>query len=308
MTIFIEKPIITSLQVEIKPNSKVAFVDWQADYNMQIANALGFISLEFLSPSDEQKSWLIVQRFTNRESSSQWLNSTEYRNLLDRLKSLVVDNNVHVVESDGSSPKGNITEVIVTEVTPGKEKEYCAWIAKIHQIEAQFSGFRGAYVQSPKGKDKFWISLLQFDTIENLDHWLQSSERKNILRESTSLISSLESHRVISPYAGWFASIAKTGELPPVWKQTMVVLLVLFPIIVMELKFLSPQIAELNRSLGTFIGNAISVVLLSFPMMPIAIYLLRWWLTAHSFVITFSGTLLIGLFYLAEILLFWDFL
>ena len=207
-----------------------------------------------------------------------------------------------------SCERGNVTEVIVTEVTPGKEEEFRMWSAKIHQAEAKFPGFRGVYIQSPKRGGKFWITLLQFDTLENLDRWLQSSERKQVLQESSPLVSSLETHRVISSSTGWLASIAKTGELPPVWKQTMLVLLVLFPIVVFELKYLSPLTASLNPSLGTFIGNAISVTLISFPMMPIALYFLGWWLSPHSLKTSIVGSILLGLLYLAEIALFWNFL
>ncbi len=188
------------------------------------------------------------------------------------------------------------------------EKDYRAWIAKIHHVEAKFPGFRGVYVQSPKGRGKHWITLLQFDSMQNLEGWLQSPERKQVLQESAPLISSLEAHRVFSPYAGWFASIAKVGELPPVWKQTMLVLLVLFPIVVFELKYLSPLLSGLNSSVSTFISNALSVTLISFPMMPIAILFLGWWLSTNSLKTTIRGTLLLGLLYLAEIALFWNFL
>jgi antibiotic biosynthesis monooxygenase (ABM) superfamily enzyme len=306
MPLFIEKPVIISLQVEIKPDARSAFVDWQADFNAKIASTPGFVSLEFSSPFEQQKSWLIVQRFISPEASTSWRNGGEYGRLIDKLQTLTVDKEIK--ESDELGKTGNITEVIVTEVSPGMEKNFRAWCAKIHQIEAKFPGFRGVYIQSPKGQGRHWITLLQFDTMENLDCWLQSPERKQALQDSSSLISSLESHRVISPYAGWFASIAKTGELPSVWKQTMLVLLVLFPIVVLELRFLSPLTASLNRSFGTFIGNALSVMLISFPMMPIAIWFLGWWLSTDSLKTTIRGTLLVGLLYLAEIALFWNFM
>jgi uncharacterized protein len=306
MPLFIEKPAIITLKVEIKSDDKNEFVDWQADVNTKISNARGFVSLEFSSPFEEQKSWLIVQCFTDPETSSAWRNSNVYKDLIEKLKALAINQEVKEVESNESSEKG-ITEVIVTEVSPGKEEDFRAWSAKIHQVEAKFPGFRGVYVQSPKG-GKHWITLLQFDTMENLDRWLQSPERKNVLQESKPFISSLESHRVVSPYAGWFASIVRTGELPPVWKQTMLVLLVLFPIVVFEIKFFSPLTAGLNPSLGTFIGNALSVTLISFPMMPIAIWFLGWWLSKHSLKTTIVGTMLIGLLYLIEIALFWNFL
>lgn len=89
----------------------------------------------------------------------------------------------------------------------------------------------------------------------------------------------------------------------------MLVLLILFPIVMLEIKFLNPHLASLNRAFATFIGNAISVMLITWPMLPIVIPLLRWWLNPRGEgkgIKTLGGVfLLIGL-YLAEIILFWN--
>ena len=83
-------------------------------------------------------------------------------------------------------------------------------------------------VQSPqKGHGRNWITLLQFDFAEKLNDWLASPERQEVLKEGESLVESMESHRVISPYAGWFSSVYKKDGEIPLWKQTMVVLLAL---------------------------------------------------------------------------------
>jgi uncharacterized protein len=298
MTLFALQPSIAHLEVKILPDGALGFIDWQGDFNAAVVQAPGFISLEF---SSAPQGWAIVQRFSDPEALNKWQTSHEYLQLIEKLQPLAS----HLVAKEPEE-KGNVTEVIVTEVSPEKEEEYRAWSAKIHHIEAKFPGFRGVYVQSPEGKGQHWITLLQFDSMANLDKWLQSPERKEVLKESFPLISSLETHRVISPYSAWFASIAKTGSLPPVWKQTMLVLLVLFPIVMLELKFLIPLTASWNKSPGMFLGNAISVVLISFPMMPIAIKLLGWWLTPDSVKTTIIGTLLVLALYAIEIAVFWS--
>lgn len=141
----------------------------------------------------------------------------------------------------------------------------------------------------------------------SLENWLQSPERNAVLQESLPLISSLVSHHVISPYSGWFASISKTGVQPPLWKQTLLILLVLFPIVMFEMKYLSPLTKNLNPALGMFIGNAISVALISFPMLPLAIHFLKWWLTTSSITTTFLGTGVVVLLYLIELAFFWNY-
>lgn len=303
-------------RVRVQPEKKDAFVDWQAKLNALIPAFEGFLSLEILSPVGvAQPEWVIVQRFHKPENMACWRESLERRDLLQELKVLLGDSDlesIHDESDESSNQQKTVTEVFVTQVVPDKVKEFRQWIAKIHQAEAKFPGFRGAYVQSPTiGQGHNWITLLQFDTQENLDRWLSSKERQQVLKESETVIASLESHRVISPFAGWFASLAREGVLPPVWKQTMLVLLVLFPIVMFELKFLSPATASLNPAAATFIGNAISVSLISWPMMPIVIWFLGWWLSPAGHKArqqTIAGTLVVIALYLIEVILLWNLL
>lgn len=199
-----------------------------------------------------------------------------------------------------------VTEVFLTRVSQEKEGAYREWLGKIHRIEASFPGFRGVYVQAPKSKEEEWITLLHFDTPEHLDRWLASSERQEVLKALKPLVTSLKSHRLASPYAGWFLPAIKKGETPSAWKQTMIVLLVLFPLVMLELKFLSPLTSSLNFSLATFIGNALSVTLIAWPLMPIALFFLNWWLASEKGLTNQLGILLLIGLYLLEIAIFWN--
>lgn len=310
-----DKITIFTTKVKVPPECMAAFSDWQAKLNTAIAKSPGFVSLEILSSLEkEMPTWTLVQRFHDPRDVVAWRASPDRLKLLEELKGLLGKEGqgfIQEMETESSNLQGGVTEVFVTQIALEQEEAYREWIAKIHRVEATFPGFRGMYVQSPKTSNgRCWITLLQFDTPENLDRWLSSSERQEVLKESTSLISSFESHRIISPYAGWFSSIAKDG-VPAVWKQTMVVLLVLFPVVMFELKYLSPWTANLNLSLGTFIGNAISVSLLAWPLMPLAIWLLSWWLipsSKHNLGVTLGGFLLMMGLYAAEIALLWHLL
>ncbi len=304
-------PTILTTKVRVEPHFQNAFADWQAKLNAVIAAFPGFVSLEILSPRDpSQLDWEIIQRFYNNEQVLAWRTSREYKNLIDELRTLLKDEGESAVQESELGThnlQGGVTEVFITEVNPNEDARFRKWIAKIHQAEAKCPGFRGVYVQSPTtGQGKNWITLLQFDTQENLDKWLSSKEREQVLKESKPLIAAIESHRMISPFAGWFSSIARKGEVSPAWKQTMLVLLVLFPIVMLELKFLSPLTSRLGTSLSMFIGNAISVSLIAWPMMPIAIWFLGWWLSpqGNKRTKTALGTCLILALYLIEIVVF----
>lgn len=300
---------IISLYVHVAQAMKPHFVAWQAKLNAEIAMHPGFVSLEISSPqSNLDDEWGIIQRFSDSESASLWRYSTQYLECKRVLQGIALDKRIEEKIEAESRFQGAVTEVFITQVSPEKQSAYREWIAKIHQAEASFPGFRGVYVQAPTdGQGSNWITLLQFDTPENLDRWLVSKERKAVLDESAPLITAIENHRMISPYGGWFASLAKSGIVPPVWKQTMLVLLVLYPIVMLELKYLMPRLQGYNNAVATFIGNALSVTLISWPMMPIAIFSLGFWLILpqrHKTQLNILGFVLVVLLYLLEIIIF----
>jgi len=91
----------------------------------------------------------------------------------------------------------------------------------------------------------------------------------------------------------------------PTWKQALVVLLFLYPIVMLEYLFLIPHLADMPLAISTFISNAISVGLLAFPCMPFANRVLAWWLLPPiKLSVTLLGTLLMLALFLIEILLF----
>lgn len=312
MAEIIKQPIITTLTATLKADAKPRFVNWQTQFASSIVGCEGFVSLEFLTKPDAADAWMIVQRFYNTRSAETWKHSLKYKGLIDQLLPLLSPKGLSEKIENEAEMKSGITEVIITDVQPNFERAFREWSAKIHEIEAKFEGFRGVYIQSPQEKGgKHWITLLQFDTATHLDQWLTSKERQEILKQGEPLITSLETNRIASPFAGWFSSIAKSSDLPSVWQQTMIVLLILFPIVMLELKYLVPLTAGLNSSLGTFIGNSISVTLIAYPFMPLVLPLLNWWLfpnRKYSAFMTFFGTLFVLFLYFVEIALFWNFL
>lgn len=300
-----EQILITRLQ--LKDGAAEEFAKWQSLLQARIASFKGFISLEILSPTPKKPlEWVITERFEDASSSCRWLQSPEYFALKNSLQPYLTAD--FSVETSCAMNNWGVTEVFVTQVHPQKVAAYHAWMGKIHEAESHFQGFKGVYVQSPKEEQAGnWITLLQFDTQEHLDQWITSDIRKAILNEASTLVHSVESHRMISPFSGWFASASFANQTPPTWKQTCVVLLVLFPVVMLELHFLSPLVHSVDLSLATFIANAISVTLVAWPLMPVAIYCLKWWLIPikKSALIEWGGIAALILLYSAELFIFW---
>lgn len=274
-----EKPTMISVSCCLLQGKDDEFHQWQADLNSNASINPGFISSEVTFSPAPPEAWVIVQRFKTTEDLKAWENSTEFKKKIADLEKYAIQGSVHYGTTAITGLQNGITEIFVTEVSPGKEAEFQKWNAKINEAESKFPGFRGAYLQSPASADSsHWITMIRFDTTENLDKWLASEERKEVLKESKALIASIEGHRMISPYAGWFSSVSKGGEAPPGWKQGMIVLLVLYPVVMLEFIFLAPLKNYLNLPVNTFVGNSLSVALTTYPLIPLAIYFLRWWL------------------------------
>jgi antibiotic biosynthesis monooxygenase (ABM) superfamily enzyme len=131
-----------------------------------------------------------------------------------------------------------------------------------------------------------------------------------MLRESKAFIEHEQLTQLATSFPGWVPVDPLTGKGPPDWKTAMLVLLGLFPIVMLEMKFLSPilQGFGLHASLATFIGNSISVAGTSFITMPLFVRWFGWWLflDEHSAKnTTLRGVLLLIVLFAAEVAALW---
>ena len=76
----------------------------------------------------------------------------------------------------------------------------------------------------------------------------------------------------------------------------------------LEFKYFFPNLTHINLALATFLGNVISVSLITWPCMPTALKILRWWLIKPTRREHYLGFLLIFSLYLLEVVLFWNFI
>ena len=273
--------LVTTMR--LRPGVDAEFSSWHAKMVTAASGEAGFISAEVNAPIPPGRpEWSVVQHFRSAEELKAWRASEPHRRLLQEASSLVDESDAQALHEDEIAEgfaEGAVTEVVTTFVKPGKDREYQEWAEKIHRVEAQFPGYRGGFLQPPASdQQRYWTTLVRFATPEQLDAWLNSTARRDLLQEHNALVQSWEHHRLPNSFAGWFPTDSASGASPPAWKQSMLVLLMLFPIIMFELRFLSPLLSGLNPSPATFIGNLLSVVLLGWPFMPIIIPVMSWWL------------------------------
>jgi antibiotic biosynthesis monooxygenase (ABM) superfamily enzyme len=272
----------------------------------------GFWSGEIIPPDEAHEShdWKLVQRFSTADQAKAWQQSEPRNKLVTELSgSGAIKLSDEIAHFD--STFGNVATAIVTDVKPGMEDEYFAWETKIQTVQAGFPGYRGAYLQPPPpGRTGQWATLLRFDKPETLEKWFASPARKELLAEANDIVLGTKFQSMSNSFPGWFPVDKETGKGPANWKTAMLVLLGLFPVVMLEIRFLTPFEAGWNGSLKSFINLVISVIITTWVTTPIFIKQSMWWLfpSKEDPSADLKGTLIMVALFVAEILLMWNLL
>jgi antibiotic biosynthesis monooxygenase (ABM) superfamily enzyme len=270
-------------RIKMAPGNGKAFAEWHARMATAPGDFPGFISADVKAPkAPDIIEWSVVQHFRSLEEMQAWQKSELNRRLFSEAGAISGDGASSVSQSEAVEhrPDATVTEAVATFVKAGFEDAYRKWAAKTHAAEAQFPGYRGGSLQPPiSDKQRCWTTLVHFATPEQLDNWLGSVERQKLLEEHEALVESWTARRLPTSFAGWFHSSESDREPSTTLKQSMLVLLVLFPIVMMELRFLSPLLTGAGPAIATFIGNVVSIGLIGWPFMPITVMFLNWWLS-----------------------------
>ena len=133
--------------------------------------------------------------------------------------------------------------------------------------------------------------------------------RKKLLEEAAPFLEEFHTRMVRSGFEQWFP-VAVNGTRAPAWKQNMIVLLLLYPVVFLfSIWVQSPILMEKARLpfwLALFIGNVVSVSLLNW-LVPWVSNGFSWWLAPARGAARWTGpagTALILLLYTAWLFLF----
>jgi uncharacterized protein len=302
------------LCARVRPGSEAAFAQWQVRWQSSVLASLGALSVEFWpSAPPDQMEVVALARFTSVDALRKWRRGDRNCELVAEVAPLVEGGLAMQLVGQAAveySVKHGVTMVMVTDIKPGKEAAYRAWADRIQKLQATFPGYIGSFVQPPQHNEPGWTTVLRFDSAANLEGWIKSEARAAMVKESGDLVEGFHAQRVDTSFPGWVANDPATGKPPNMWKTASLILLTLFPVVTLELRFLNPPLEALNPALRTFIGNALSVTLTTWPLMPLAIWGFSAWLFPENkprwLVLTSPFILL--LCYVIEIALLWHLL
>ena len=277
------KPVTIITQTRVLPDRNDDFAVWQQEISDAVAQFPGFLDHQVIPPNPPaQIDWVIVQKFASAQQAQEWLRSPARLRLIEKIQPVLVGHDdIHLIEDDqAGKPPDAVSAVISMRIAPGQEDAYREWGQRIAAAQAKYSGFQGFKVNPPiPGVQDDWVTVLQFDTEDHLNAWMTSAERQALLDEAQAFTTETHYRTVRSGFEQWFR--VDGAFHAPAWKQNMVVLLALYPVVFLFGFFVQTPI--LMRQLGwpfwmaLFAGNVAGVTILNW-LVPWVSKRFGWWL------------------------------
>jgi uncharacterized protein len=272
-------------QTRVRDEHSGDFARWQQHVNSVVANVPGFVAHEIIPPSPPvQPDWVIVQRFETLADAQAWLGSSAREQLLAEAKPwLLGTDDVHVFE-DGEIPNAPrpVSALISTHVEPDRESAFRSWQQRMAAAQSRFPGFEGYRLEPPRpGVQDDWVTILRFDSEQHLNQWMESPERRKLIDEAAEFTAATRIRTARTGFDSWFQIGSESTSTPSAWKQNMVVLLALYPVVFAFGRWFEiPVLVEREgwvRWQSLFVSNVASVIILSL-IVPRISNAFAWWL------------------------------
>ena len=186
--------------------------------------------------------------------------------------------------------------VIVQRVPTSEVDWFLEWQGNVIKVAEGFEGYCGTDVFQPTAKSpEEWVVVIHFEEDRFLNRWLESPIREEWIQKVKARLGDFDMKTLPDGFGAWFAGASSaSGEGPPAWKMAMTVLLALFPTVMVLSIVVGPFTQPLGFSLSMLIGNALSISILQWAVMPVLTKLIAPWLHAkdsRNKAIAFGGPL-----------------
>src|SRR5262249_36891060 len=163
----------------------------------------------------------------------------------------------------------------------GEEVASRAWEQRIAAAQAKARGFQGYRLEQPiPGVQDDWVVILRFDTDANLQAWLDSPERRALLKEAGTFTEEVHTRIARTGFDQGFSVEGGATPPPAPWKANMLVLALLYPIVFLFGVWVQTPLlsrwAGLPFWLSLFVGNVVSILILNY-LVPWSSKRLAWW-------------------------------
>lgn len=173
--------------------------------------------------------------------------------------------------------------VITHHILDGKEQEYEKWLDEIVPITKHSNGFIDLQIVRPIPHLTFvYTVIIRFDTIENLKYWMESEDRKMLIKKANPLFRKNDNYQIKSGLDFLFNAENEGNKVPVRWKQFLVTWSAIYPlsllIPLLAIPFLRFLEVPSNHYFDGLIISGIIVFLMVFVVMPNYTKLIKKWL------------------------------
>jgi uncharacterized protein len=265
---------------KVRAGSEQSYQDWQKDLNREASKYPGFLAAEINPPTAVQPEWVVVYRFDSIPHVMAWLNSATRQERLAVGQAFFDGPGTQQVLGGGTRDADPLVTVAVSHrVSEADVEEFLAWQDRLRLAESGFPGFRGTELFRPvPGVQEEWTALYRYDSAADLDRWLVSDERKQLLAEGEKF-ADFHSRTIDNSFGSWFVFDEDGPETPPPSevKTSIAVWVGLYPTVVFLSLILWPL--KMPLWLNLLVGNLCSSFAMTFLTMPYYVNpLLKRWL------------------------------
>ena len=175
--------------------------------------------------------------------------------------------------------------VVLQHVPVERAEWFMEWQRGVSEAASTFAGYRGTDIYPPSDSQRDeWVVILHFDDEKLLQEWLDSPVRSQWVEKLETQVGKFMLKPLPGGFASWFAGLesCREGPPPPSWKMALTVLFGLYPTVMLLTLFPGPYTEPLGLALAMLIGNALSVCILQWGVMPVLNTLVAPWLQANS--------------------------
>lgn len=255
------------------------YVQWHQQINEAAARQPGYLESIVRQPNAAEPQWITVLRFDSMTTMSNWLNSPARQALLDAGEELFDGPATQQVIAGRQHDDDALATVVANyHVAPDRSEAFLAWQQEIAEVQRHHRGFCGAEVFRPiEGVQDHWTVLYRFETAQDLDDWLVSEDRRELLHDNE--FGDADMKRIDRTFGSWFSEDEDNAPSGPSrLKTAAAVWLGLYPTVLVLTLLIS--LTHLPLWLALLISNLASSFTMTYLTMPHYVHrLLGWWLS-----------------------------
>lgn len=169
---------------------------------------------------------------------------------------------------------GVVTLLVRHRVSKGREPAYEEWLRRIIGTARSYPGHLGIDVMRGQSEGlQLFTSVLRFASTEQLQTWLDSSDRMRLVEEAKPMLADGDQLEINNDREFWFTPVDAGAAQPPRWKQACVTFMVILP-----LSFIVPLLWGPIFNLIPWLGGyapANTVITLSVVLLVVYVFMPR---------------------------------